>query len=130
MRLCCKTSWKALLRFSPPTKKNFARQVRKWVVKRATSLINSFCRNVANQVPHFVLALYKTRKFHRVAHFLLLRIIIFAMLVVSFTNHKNSKALHQPATNKEQRYSDVGSHVFLRPISVRILNAICKNRTN
>ena len=91
LRLCCKMSWKALLRFLPaPTKKNFARQVRKWVVKRSRSLINSFCRNVANQVPHFFLALYRDRKSHCVAHFLLLRILIFAILVVSFPNHKNS----------------------------------------
>lgn len=33
--------------------KNSARQVQKWVLKRATSLIKSICRNVANQVPHF-----------------------------------------------------------------------------
>lgn len=92
--------------------KNFARQVRNWVVKRATSVIKSICRNVANQVPHFFLALYRDRKSHRVAHFLLLRVLIFAILVVSFTNH------------------NVGSHVFLCPISVTILNAICRNRTN
>ena len=50
---------------------------------------------------HIFLALYGDRKSHRVAHFLLFRVLIFAILVVSFTNHKNTWALHQPPTNKE-----------------------------
>ena len=130
MRLCCKTSWKALLRFKTTHEKKLC--------KTGSKLGGKTC-NISNQLvlqkcckssSTLFLALYRDRKSHRMAHFLLWRVLIFAILVVSFTNHKNSKALHQPPTNKEQRYSDVGSHVFLRPISVRILNAICKNRTN
>ena len=91
--------------------KNFARQVRNWVVKRATSVIKSICRNVANQVPHFFLALYRDRKSHRVAHFLLLRVLIFAILVVSFTNHKNSYV--KPFTSP-QPIKDNGIRMLVR----------------
>ena len=57
---CCKTSWIAMLRVLPPTKTNLAtlfiaRQVRTWVVKRATSVFNWFCSNVAKRVARFLL---------------------------------------------------------------------------
>ena len=57
---CCKTSSIAMLCVLPPTKTNLAtwfvaRQVRTWVVKRATSVFNSFCSNVAKRVARFLL---------------------------------------------------------------------------
>ena len=49
-----------MLRVLPPTFKPVFQQIRlltglMWVVKRATSLFNSFCSNVAKQVARFLL---------------------------------------------------------------------------
>ena len=61
--LCCKRSWIGMLCVLPPTKTNLAtlfvaRQVRTWVVKRTTSLLNSFCSNFTKQVAHFCRPFY------------------------------------------------------------------------
>ena len=59
--LCwCKTSWKALLRVLPPSFKSVNNQIcckrgLMWMVKRTTSLFNSFCSNVAKRVARFLL---------------------------------------------------------------------------
>lgn len=85
------TSWKAWLRFLSPTKKKLC---------KTGSKVGGKTFNISNQLvlrkccksssTFFFLALYRDRKSHRVAHFLLSRVLIFAILVVSFTNHKNS----------------------------------------
>ena len=51
----CKTSWIAMLRVLPPIFKSLNNLIccqigLMWVVKRATLLFNSFCRNAARQV--------------------------------------------------------------------------------
>ena len=58
---CCETSCIAMLRVFPPMFEPVLQQIRSqgffsWVVKRATSLYNSFCRNAAKQVARFLLS--------------------------------------------------------------------------
>ena len=60
---CCKTSWKAMVRVLPLTFKPFNNMIccktgLVWVVKRATSLFNSFCSKVARQVVRFLLPVF------------------------------------------------------------------------
>ena len=61
---CCKTSWKAMVRVLPLTFKPFNNVIcciktgLMWVVKRATSLFNSFCSKVARQVVRFLLPVF------------------------------------------------------------------------
>ena len=56
---CCKTSWIAMLRVSPPTFKPVINLICcktcfMWVVKRATSLFNSFSAMLQNKLQFFV----------------------------------------------------------------------------
>ena len=57
---CCKPSWIAMLRVLPPMFDPVLQEIRmqglfSWVVKRATSLFNSFCSHVAKQIARFLL---------------------------------------------------------------------------
>ena len=57
---CCKPSWIAMLRVLPPMFDPLLQEIRmqglfSWVVKRATSLFNSFCSHVAKQIERFLL---------------------------------------------------------------------------
>ena len=57
---CCKPSWIAMLRVLPPMFDPVLQEIRmqglfSWVVKRATSLFNSFCSHVAKQIERFLL---------------------------------------------------------------------------
>ena len=57
---CCKPSWIAMLRVLPPMFDPVLQEIRmqglfSWVVKRATSLFNSFCSYVAKQIARFLL---------------------------------------------------------------------------
>ena len=56
---CCKPSWIAMLRVLPPMFDPILQEIRmqglfSWVVKRATSLFNSFCSHVAKQIARFL----------------------------------------------------------------------------
>ena len=60
---CCKTRWIAILRllprmFKPINNLICCKACLMWVVKRATSLSNSFCSNVAKQVALFLLPVF------------------------------------------------------------------------
>ena len=62
LRISLKTSWIAMLRvLSPMYGKKIlaawfvARQVRRWLVKRGTSLFNSFCSGIAKLVTGFLM---------------------------------------------------------------------------
>ena len=60
---CCKISLIAILRVLPPMFKPVNNLIccktgLMWVVKRATSLFNSFCSNVAKQVARFLLPVF------------------------------------------------------------------------
>ena len=63
LQYCCKTSWIAMLRVFPPTFKPVNNLIccktgLMWVVKRATSLFNSFCSNIARQVACVLLPVF------------------------------------------------------------------------
>ena len=56
---CCKPSWIAMLWVLPPMFDPVLQEIRlqglfSWVVKRATSLFNSFCSHVAKQIAPFL----------------------------------------------------------------------------
>ena len=60
---CCKTRWIVILRVLPPMFKPVNNLICcktgfMWVVKRATSVFNSFCSNVAEQVARFLLPVF------------------------------------------------------------------------
>ena len=57
---CCKPSWIAMLWVLPPMFDPVLQEIRlqglfSWVVKRATSPLNSFCSHVAKQIARFLL---------------------------------------------------------------------------
>ena len=62
---CCKTSWIAMLRILPPMFKPVNNLIccqtgLMWVVKHTTLLFSSFWSNVARQVAHFLLPVFRT----------------------------------------------------------------------
>ena len=100
---CCKTSWIAILRVIPPMFKPvnnliYCKTGFMCVVRRATSLFNLFCSNVAKQVARFLLPVFPSTLIRFLSHtelwallyIIIIKIFLYVQKIFAFCPENHS----------------------------------------